>query len=62
MQISKLKLMLRVKELTEEEILSLLINQRKNLVKKFIHKKARVFGSGLANLLEIRNKNLTRIR
>ena len=36
MQISKLKLMLRVKELTEEEILSLLINQRKNLAKKFI--------------------------
>ena len=36
MQISKLKLMLRVKELTEEEILSILINQRKNLVKKFI--------------------------
>ena len=36
MQISKLKLMLRVKELTDEEILSLLINQRKNLVKKFI--------------------------
>ena len=36
MEISKLKLMLIVKELNEEEILSLLINKRKSLVKKFI--------------------------
>ena len=36
LQISKLKLMLVVKELTEEEILSLLINKRQKLIKKFI--------------------------
>ena len=36
LQISKFKLMLLVKELNEEQILSLLIDKRKNLVKKFI--------------------------
>ena len=36
LKISKLKLMLVVKELTEEEILSLLINKRQKLIKKFI--------------------------
>ena len=36
LKISKLKLMLIVKELTEEEILSLLITKRQKLVKKFI--------------------------
>ena len=35
-KISKLKIMLIVKELTEEEIISLLINKRKGLIKKFI--------------------------